>query len=163
MEEQKTYFLNPGFIFVSEEAFLIHTVLGSCISVCLWDSVHKFGGMCHYLYSNMIHNERNGKYGEIAIAHLFRLMTEMGANYHYLKAHIIGGGENPKFPSPVGNQNAELAKKLVKQHQVEILTQDIGGQFGRKVIFNSGSGEILVYKINDVRQEDWYGTHGIKN
>jgi chemotaxis protein CheD len=76
---------------------------------------------------------------------------------------LEGGGENPNFPSPIGNQNAELAEKLVKENRVEILTQDVSGQFGRKVIFNSGSGEILVYKINDVRREDWYGNHGIKN
>ncbi len=34
---------------------------------------------------------------------------------------------------------------------------------GRKAFFNSGSGEVLVYKINDVIREDWYGNHGIKN
>jgi chemotaxis protein CheD len=163
MEEQKTYFLHPGFIFVSEEPYLIHTVLGSCISVCLWDSVHKFGGMCHFIYSPALNNERNCRYGDIAIPHLFYLMYEMGSKNSFLKAHIIGGGENPNFPSPIGNQNAELAEKLVKENRVEILTQDVSGQFGRKVIFNSGSGEILVYKINDVRREDWYGNHGIKN
>jgi Chemotaxis protein; stimulates methylation of MCP proteins len=156
VEDQKTYFLQPGFIFASQEPYLIHTVLGSCIAVCLWDSVHKFGGMCHYIYSTIQNQERNGKYGDVAIPHLFKLMFELGSQKSFLKAHIIGGGENPNFRSPVGNDNAALADKLVKQYAIDILTQDVNGQFGRKVIFNSGSGEILVYKINDVRREDWY-------
>jgi chemotaxis protein CheD len=119
--------------------------------------------MCHYIYSTANLSERNGKYGDVAIPHLFKLMFELGSQKNNLKAHIIGGGENPNFKSSIGNQNAELAEKLIKQYAIEILTRDVNGQFGRKVIFNSGSGEILVYKINDVRREDWYGYNGSQN
>lgn len=160
MEELKTYFLHPGYIFVSQEPHLVHTVLGSCISVCLWDSVNKFGGICHYIYSTASNGERNGKYGEMAIPHLLNLMMEIGAKKESLKAHIVGGGENSNFRSPIGMDNATLAQKLIKKYQIEVLTQDVGGQFGRKIIFNSGSGEILIYKINDIRKDDWYENHG---
>jgi chemotaxis protein CheD len=163
IEEPKTYFLHPGYIFASQEPYLIHTVLGSCISVCLWDSENKFGGMCHYIYSSANNGERNGKYGEIAIPHLLNLMFELGSKKNNLKAHIVGGGENKNFSSCIGSENAELAEKLVKRYDIDILTQDVRGQFGRKVIFNSGSGEILVYKINDVRRDDWYENNGTKN
>lgn len=163
MEELKTYFLHPGFIFASQEAHLIHTVLGSCVAVCLWDSVNKFGGICHYILTKSDNKERSGKYGEIAIPHLIQLMLELGSKKANLKAHIVGGGDNKNFSSTVGTENAALAEKLLKKYQIDVLTQDVRGQFGRKVIFNSGSGEILIYKINDIRKDDWYGSNGIKN
>jgi chemotaxis protein CheD len=163
MEDLKTYFLHPGYIFASQEPHLIHTVLGSCVSVCLWDSEHKCGGMCHYIYSNANNGERNGKYGEIAIPYLFNLMLELGSKKNILKAHIVGGGENKDFHSLIGSENATLAEKLLKKYQIKIVTQDVREQFGRKVIFNSGSGEILIYKINEVRKDDWYGNHDNQN
>jgi chemotaxis protein CheD len=163
MEEQKTYFLHPGYIFVSQEPHLIHTVLGSCVAVCLWDSENQFGGMGHYLYSTRFNGESNGKFGEIAVPHLLKLMLEFGSNKDKLKAHIVGGGENVNFRSPIGSENAILAEKLMKKYQIEVLTQDVKGQFGRKVIFNSGSGEILIYKINDIRKDDWHENNGAEN
>lgn len=163
MEEQKTYFLHPGYIFVSQEPHLIHTVLGSCVSVCLWDSEHKCGGICHYILSKSDKWERSGKYGEVAIPHLIRLMLELGSKKANLRAHIVGGGDHIKFHSSVGAENAALAEELLKRNQIDILTRDVKGQFGRKVVFNSGSGEILINKISEIRQEDWYGSDEIKN
>jgi chemotaxis protein CheD len=163
MDELKTYFLNPGYIFASQEPHLIHTVLGSCVAVCLWDSQHHCGGICHYILSKSDKWERSGKYGEVAIPHLIRLMLEMGSTKATLKAHIVGGGDNVNFHSRVGEENAELADKLLKKSQINVLTRDVEGQFGRKIIFNSGSGEILIYKINDIRSDDWYGSKELRN
>ncbi len=157
VEELKTYFLHPGYIFTSQEPHLIHTVLGSCVSVCIWDSLKKFGGMNHYIYSKPFDKESNGKFGEIAIPHLIKLMLDMGSKITDLRSHIVGGGENKNFKSLIGGQNAELAEKLLKKYRIEVVTRDIRGEFGRKVIFNSGTGEILIYKIHDIRRDDWYG------
>ena len=155
--EENRYFLQPGYIFVSREPYLVHTVLGSCVSVCLWDSFNRFGGMNHYVYSESPDGERNGRFGNIAIPYLIQLMLESGAQMNNLKAHIIGGGQNPSLGSFIGTENAATAEKLLKKSKIEILTRDVLGQFGRKVIFNSQSGEILIYKINEIRRDDWYG------
>jgi chemotaxis protein CheD len=163
IEEQNTYFLNPGYIFVSQEPHLIHTVLGSCIAVCLWDSYHKFGGMSHYIYSKILGNDRNVKFGEVAIPYLIKLMLGFGAKESQIKAHIIGGGEHPDFKSLVGAENADLADKLLADYHIEVLSRDVKGQYGRKVVFNSGTGEILIYKINKIRKDDWYGKSRTKN
>lgn len=163
IEELNNYYLHPGYIFASQEPHLVHTVLGSCVSVCLWDSNRKFGGICHYIYSHLFNNESNAKYGEIAIPHLFKLMNDLGSERIHLKAHIVGGGENPHFHSIIGAENAAIAEKLVGKFNIEVMTKDIKGDFGRKVIFNSGSGEILIYKIKEIRKDDWYGNFNTKN
>ncbi len=149
--------MNPGYIFASLEPHLIHTVLGSCVAVCLWDSFRYFGGMNHYIYSTSLDGERNGKYGDVAIPYLIELMLQLGSKKSDLKAHIIGGGENKHIRSSIGSDNATLAEKMIKKYQIEIMTIDVCGQFGRKIIFNSRSGEILIYRIDEIRKKDWYG------
>jgi chemotaxis protein CheD len=155
--EINTYFLNPGYIFVSQEPHLVNTILGSCVAVCLWDTYRKFGGMNHYIYTKVMGREPNVKYGEVAIPYLIKLMLGFGAREDRLKAHIIGGGEHPGFRSPVGAENADLAEKLLADYHIEVVTRDIQGQYGRKVVFNSGTGEVMIYKLNAIRKDDWYG------
>lgn len=159
IEDVNTYFLNPGYIFVSREPHLVHTILGSCIAVCLWDNYRKFGGMNHYIYSRVIGKEPNVKYGEAAIPYLIKLMLGFGAKENQMKAHIIGGGEHPEFRSPIGAENAVLAEKILADYHIEVVTRDIEGQFGRKVVFNSGTGEVSIYKLNAIRKDDWYGNN----
>ena len=138
---------------------MIHTILGSCIAVCLWDHHYKFGGMSHYILNQVpwgsghANNERNVKYGEIAIPYLIKLMKGFGSKESQIKAHVIGGGEHPQFPSPVGAQNAELADRLLSELSIEVMTRDVKGSFGRKVIFNSGTGEVAIHKIHEIRKD----------
>ncbi len=163
MEEFKKFFLQPGYIFVSHEPHLIHTVLGSCVAVCIWDSVRKFGGVASFIYGSASSKNRSGKYGQVAIPHLIELLLELGSDEKDLKVHIVGGGEHPKYKSGIGHENAITAEKLLKKYPIEVLTRDIRGEFGRKVIFNSGNGEILIYKMHDIRKDDWYGCNGTEN
>jgi chemotaxis protein CheD len=157
IEEIHTYYLNPGYIFVSQEPHMVNTILGSCVAVCLWDTCRKFGGINHYIFSRMLGMEPNVKYGEAAIPYLIKLMLGFGAKESQMKAHIIGGGEHPEFRSPVGADNVELAEKILANYQIEVVKRDVKGQYGRKVVFNSGTGEVMIYKLNAIRKDDWYG------
>jgi len=44
--------IEPGEYFTSNEKIIISTLLGSCVSACLWDPVHKIAGMNHFLLSS---------------------------------------------------------------------------------------------------------------
>lgn len=152
----ENYYLNTGAIFVSGQEYLVSTVLGSCVSVCIWDSRGNAGGMNHYIYSNAKNGVRNSKYGDISINHMLNLLFKMGAIRNNLKAHIVGGGQNPNLTSNIGEENIAIAEEILRRNRITIVTRDIGGQTGRKVIFNNISGEILVYKGINVRKSDWY-------
>lgn len=156
MKEIEKFFLQPGYIFASDSPHLIHTVLGSCVSVCLWDSKNKYGGMNHYIYSTASKGKQNAKYGDISVPYLIRLMRNMGSKIEDIKAHIIGGGQNPELSSNVGAENIEIAEKILTMKGIEYVVKDVGGTIGRKVVFNTENGEILVYKVLNVRKSDWY-------
>ncbi len=156
IEQVNNFYLHPGFIFVSQEPYFIHTVLGSCISVCLWDSVNRFGGMNHYIYSSCSNGEPNGRYGEVSLPHMLKLMTDMGSKKTNLRAHLIGGARNIQLNSLVGDENIALAEKWLKKNRIQIVTKDVGGEHGRKVVFHNQSGEVYVYRVEQVRNNDWY-------
>lgn len=160
MDEPKRYFLQPGFIFVSEEPYYIQTVLGSCVSVCLWDSTRNMGGMNHFIYPRTTGADRNARYGDAAIPHLVRLMVRLGSEIKNLRAHVVGGAENPEFTSFIGQENSDVAEKVLNRLGVEIMTRDLGGSIGRKVVFLNYNGEIAVYKVQTsrIRESDWFNS-----
>lgn len=81
----------------------------------------------------------------------------MGAQKNNLKAHITGGAQSPDMNSyKIGRDNIRIAEKVLKHHSIEIITRDTGGEMGRKVVFNNETGEIVIYKVNNLRNYDWY-------
>ncbi len=156
IEQVKNFYLHPGFIFVSQDPHFIHTVLGSCVSVCLWDSVNRFGGMNHYIYNTCNNEERNGRYGEVSLPHMLQLMLDMGSKKTNLRAHLIGGARNVQLNSLVGDGNVELAEIWLKKNRIQVVTKDVGGEHGRKVVFHNQSGEVYIYRVEQIRNNDWF-------
>lgn len=88
----------------------------------------------------------------------------MGASKKNLEAHIIGGSFSGEYASKdIGKKNIEMAKKILAQYKIPIVNEDTGGPFGRKVVFNTNEGEILVCKVKKIREQDWYGDKSINN
>ena len=156
IEQSKNFYLQPGFIFVSQEPHFVHTVLGSCVAVCLWDSFNMFGGMNHYIYANCDNGGPNGRYGEISLPNLLKLMQDMGSKKANLRAHLIGGARNAQLNSLIGDENINLAEKWLKRNRIPIIVKDVGGTHGRNVVFHNQSGEVYIYRVEQVRSSDWY-------
>jgi len=154
---KENYFLQPGYIFASREPHIISTVLGSCVSVCVWDPLLNFGGMNHYIHSKPFKkSESTAQYGSVSVPYLIKMLTELGASKHNLKAHIVGGACHSSMNNCIGKDNVAIAESILKKHYIEIVTMDIGGDMGRKVVFDSKTGEILICKVNSLRKSDWY-------
>jgi chemotaxis protein CheD len=138
----------PGNIFAHRNEYTVTTVLGSCVSVCLWDPVRKLGGINHFMLPLW-----NGdglaspRYGNIAISKLIERMLELGADRNNLKAKVFGGGDVLKVTSAfmnIGARNVVLAQDVLRDEKIPIISADTGGQNGRKLLFNTHSGIVLV-------------------
>lgn len=145
----KKYFLKPGYIYFSSEKHLVETVLGSCVSVCLFDKKNRRGVMTHYIYAYHRENERKGFTGNVALPFALQLMLKKGSLINNLVAHVVGGGKNPDLSDKVGKENAEFAQNFLTENGIKILTLDVGMEKSRKVIFNTDSGEISISVINE--------------
>ena len=157
MEAQANYFLEPGYIYFSKEAAVVRTVLGSCVAVCLWDHRLKYGGMSHYLYpSTNDPDNTTPKYGNVAITALVRMMDNAGCRRKDIKAQILGGAQPEETGRRLLNKdNVRIAREVLVRKRIKIVSEDVGGTMGRKVILDLGTGEVAVLKVHNIRQTDW--------
>ena len=133
-----------GDIFVSEKQIRITTVLGSCVAVCLFDSLRCFGGMNHYLLPSP---GNNGRHGEWSIRELYQRMLALGSRPRNLQAKVFGGGSPLALVndfSAVGPCNARVAFETLEKLRVSIAGESVGGNSGMRLYFENWSGLALV-------------------
>ena len=148
--ERKYYYLNPGYIFYSEEPYIVETVLGSCIAVCLWDRERRVGAMNHFVFSDGGKiNEQNGKYGNYSTPHLIQIMLEHGSRISDLQACLAGGANSRIMQMDVGGRNLRTAKEILNRYKIMIVNEWTGGYRGRKVKFDTLTGNMEVILLND--------------
>jgi chemotaxis protein CheD len=152
------YFLLPGYIFLNRGPSLISTVLGSNVAVSLWDRKKKYGGMVNYLYPALESGGASSSaYGNVAIPHLAKMLINEGTKRKDIKAQIFGGAEKESLESAkIARKNVSAARKILRELRIDIVSEDIGGRLGRKIVYNSEKNEAIVYKVNDLRCSDWY-------
>lgn len=145
--KQELIFLHPSAMVVSTNPKWIITILGSCVAVCLFDRKRAIGGMNHFMlpYWNGDGLE-SPKYGNVAISQLFLKMLDHGAKKEDVVCKIFGGGEvlgEQYSVYNVGQRNIELAYKLIGEMGIKIVSSSTGGKLGRRIYFNSSTGEVL--------------------
>ena len=141
------FFLYPSTFLAANKPTLITTVLGSCVAVCLWDRVKKIGGMNHYLLPlwNGV-GLASPKYGNIAIEKMINKLIDYGSTKNNIQAKVFGGAnlfKQKKTQFKIGERNIEIALSFLKDYKIRIINQNTGGNYGRKIIFNTESG--IVY------------------
>lgn len=155
----KRHYLYPGNIFASADPHLVTTILGSCISVCLFDPVVAIGGINHYMLP-LWNGEglASPRYGNIAITRLVEKLERLGCKWHRLEAKVFGGGEVLRITRGsinVSERNIIFAKDILGQMKIPIIAIDVGGKTGRRIVMNSGNGKVVMKRlrkqIDDIR------------
>ncbi len=153
------YYLKPGYIFLNTEPSMISTVIASCVAVSLWDSRKKHGGMAHYLYPfTSIEDEATARYGNVAISYLIRMFLKEDADKENIKAQIFGGASLQQSTEcrKVAKENVSIARSVLERFKISIISEDVGGNLGRKLLYNTFTNETIVYKVKKLRGKDWY-------
>lgn len=155
--EKQSYYLEPGYVYMSRLPSVIQTVLGNCVSVCLWDCVSRIGAMNHFLYPTMKDAaEATTIYGNVAVFVLLKMMKHAGCRNENLVAHILGGARSPlNQEETIGDKNVKIAKQYLNRREIEVVSEDVGGTIGRKIMFDTSTGHIAVLKVHNLRQSDW--------
>lgn len=133
------------------------TVLGSCVSVCLWDPVRRMGGINHYMLP-LWNGEglASPKYGTIAIPKLIEVMQDLGSKRGDLVAKVFGGGEILRVTNGImniGQRNVEFGLKALEEEHIPVLVKNVLGLQGRKIIFNTGDGSVLMKKLRAASEQ----------
>ena len=144
--EDNVHFLYPAALFASKTPYMVTTILGSCIAVCMHDPILKIGGINHFMLP--LWNGQglaSPKYGNIAIERLLEKMISLGCLKGNLQAKIFGGGEviqTSVTQFNIGARNIKLAMEMLDELKIPVKGQSVGGKLGRKIIFNTDTFEI---------------------
>uniref|UniRef100_C6E0N1 Probable chemoreceptor glutamine deamidase CheD n=1 Tax=Geobacter sp. (strain M21) TaxID=443144 RepID=C6E0N1_GEOSM len=154
---QSLVFLKPGQMMVSPVPTLVTTLLGSCIAVTLFCPRTRFGAICHAQLPSIgnpagcSHDDlSHARYVECAVMMMLERLQAHGVANKELQAKVFGGADmfegNVKRPG-VGKQNAEMALKVLDREAVRVLCRDLGGERGRKIVFHTDTGEVLLKRL----------------
>lgn len=142
--------LNAGDIEVSHEPAVFETMLGSCVSVCIWDERTNTAGMNHYMLPVLPGDAQRPEIsGPEAINLLIDKFLAMGSNIRNLTARIFGGGNVVEALSgnDIGKENVLVARKMLAYYRIPVVGEYTCNNFGIKVVFFSETGKVFVKKL----------------
>jgi chemotaxis protein CheD len=73
-------------------------------------------------------------------------MLQLGCKKNNLVAKVFGGGEVITVSSSsmhIGERNVMVAEEMLQDQNIPIIGRSTGGKNGRKIIFNTHTGEVL--------------------
>lgn len=143
-----------GEIRVAKPPHLLTAVgLGSCMAVALYDKEVKIGGLAHIVLPYMKEAKSKSfstRFSDAAISRMIEEMRKEGANQRNIKAKIFGGANMfpeiiyPNSIMDVGKRNILAVKEELKNHNIEIIAEEVNQDFGRSIFFDTRDGSVLV-------------------
>ncbi len=146
-----------GEYFASSQDIVIHTVLGSCVAVCLHDTQNRIGGMNHILMPtnpDIKKYDASARYGIHAMELLINAIMRLGGNRKKLIAKTFGGANMLRSlpeEKAVGKRNIEFVVDFLRAERIKILGRDFGGYESRKIFFHIATGEVFLKRVPSMR------------
>lgn len=151
-------YLQPGQLVACAEGRRVTTILGSCVAVCLFDERRGVGGVNHYLLPHWAGGDAAAasagrsawRFGNVAIERLLDEVARLGAVSP--SAKLFGGAcvleaFAARGDGHLGAQNVRVAVEALAARGVPVVAQDVGGRRGRKLIFDTASGDAWVKEL----------------
>lgn len=156
-------YLMAGTLHASDEACVVNTVLGSCVAVTMLHAKTGLAAICHA----MLPTPRSAadavpdapdrfKYASVVVPAMFDFFLQHGIAPHQLEVKLFGGAnvlqqpDEPWIGTGVGQANVLMTRRLLDGAGAHVHGSDVGGANGRKILFNTLSGRVLLRYIDSV-------------
>ena len=125
------------------------TLLGSCVSVCMFDLKARVGGMNHFMLP-VLGRDPNSEVdallaGDYCMEALYTALIKKGARKAGLQAKAFGGGAILQLGAgfnTIGRRNSEFAKEWLEGQNIPLVASDLMGPWSRKLIFLPTNGDV---------------------
>jgi chemotaxis protein CheD len=144
--------LKPGEMLISREPCQVTTVLGSCLAVTLFNGQLGLAAICHAMLPCLSARETAGlpppgKYLNHALPVMFEAFRQARLAPEEIEVKMFGGADvlhhfAPKGQS-IGSANIHMARYWLSQERLTIKAANVGGALGRKIRFDTRTGEVL--------------------
>jgi chemotaxis protein CheD len=142
-DPEKHVYVHPGHLFFTVTPTLVTTILGSCVSVCLFDPESGAAGLNHYLLP-MRCEPASPRYADHANEMLFEKFEAVGIPATALRAKVFGGASMGMVENDLAVRNIAAADEFLRRRGIPTLARDVGGNRGRKLIFRTVDGAAWV-------------------
>lgn len=163
--QQQVRFLKASEIAISHKEVLA-TLLGSCISVVLYDFKRGRIGINHFVNPYWDKSTKDSslkfRYGDSSIEGLIELMEQKGSLLKDLKARVVGGAHMSKSLESLAQENPvqkniDVAFNTLLHKKIPIIGSHIGGKKARWIyVFPQTGRTLIVLKNADSTQEEYY-------
>ena len=145
----------PGQYHAASGPGAISTVLGSCVSTCLWDPVMRIGGMNHFMLPGdgdaaASPVAPSARFGVYAMELLINQMVRMGADRRRMVAKVFGGGRVLQgFGTlDVGAKNCQFVLEFLATEGIPVVARDLLDVYARKLHFFPDTGKVQLKKLH---------------
>ena len=145
--------VHPGAWLIDSEKPLA-TLLGSCVTVCLFDPGLKIGGINHFMLPDMGRSNHGDVdsllSGNYAMEALLNGLLIKGAKKQRLQAKAFGGGtiiDTDSGAQSIGMRNASFAKEWLNREGIPLRSSDFLGPWSRKIVFLPFNGEAFCKRL----------------
>ena len=155
--------LLPGEYYVTTAHEIVATVLGSCVSACIRDTRIGVGGMNHFMLPLDASQGTSAwgeaasaatRYGNVAMERLINDILKLGGRREDLEIKLVGGGRVlAEMNTDIGARNIEFVRQYVHDEGFNVLSQDLGDVFPRRVVYFPQTGRMRVRKLTSGRDE----------
>jgi len=132
----------------SDKDMIISTILGSCISICLWDPVAGVGGMNHLLLPGLVTGDEASS-GAVAMDRLINEMMPLGAERPRLRAKLFGGSSMLQGRTDIGSRNSEFGRVYLRNENIPCDADSVGGTRARRLRFWPATGVAQMKFVED--------------
>ena len=160
-----THYLKPAEIYFVDKPLLIKTILGSCITVTMFSQRVGMAAACHALMPTCSQDSpcydptclQRHKYVDCIIPFMLKKFHTMGIGTSEIEVKLFGGADmfegNGKGKVRVGRMNVEMARQVLANHGLRLKNFDVGGTSGRKIVFDTKTGEVWMKRLNQGRSQ----------
>lgn len=120
---------------------VIATILGSCVSACLWDPEARVGGMNHIVLPEPTGTwNTTESHGATDMERLINALLREGAARERLRAKVFGGANMIVGLPDIGQRNAEFLTGFLERERIPVDGSSLGGNQARMIRFWPYSG-----------------------
>jgi chemotaxis protein CheD len=150
-------YLLPGEYFVGGEGLRARTLLGSCVSITLWHPLKKVGAMSHFLLATRPQpgDDLDGRYGDEAVLLMLRELMRRAVAPAECEAKIFGGARmmSESDAGLVGRNNGEMARRLLRELNIPVVSESLYGSGHRNIIFDVSSGNVWSRQVSPMQAQ----------
>jgi chemotaxis protein CheD len=153
--------LQPGALLVTQEPLWVVTLLGSCVAVTMFNARFHLAAICHAMLPKPHGKGVPGpspddyfRYMSHVIPAMVERFAQLGLPPNEVEVKMFGGGNvidlggDPHDDRSIGDANIALARQLLRSARFQIRGENVGGNRGCKILFNTQTGQVLHKRLS---------------